>query len=176
MKRRLARLIALPLLLLAGCTTYYGDGYREPYYSDGGYYYPAEDGYGDYYAAPEYDYYDYGYSSYVPFWGLDRYGCGYWSSCSPYWNGYYGRPYSGWSLSFGSHWSYGYWGWYGSSWAPWYGYGGYYYRPPYYYDHDYDYDRPDRPEPPRPAGRPANPRPLYPEPMHSNAPRSQQGE
>ena len=49
MTRRLVRFAPLLLLLLAGCVTY-SDGYRDGYYSDGGYYYPAEDGYGDYYA------------------------------------------------------------------------------------------------------------------------------
>ncbi|WP_146907774.1 hypothetical protein [Arenimonas daejeonensis] len=124
MTRRLARFapLLLILILLAGCTTYSGNHYRDGYYSDGGYYYPAEDGYGDYYAAPDYgydyDYYDYGYSTYTPFWGLHRYGCGAWGGCSPYWSYYYGRPYSGWSLSYGQHWSYGSWGWYGQYWAP----------------------------------------------------------
>lgn len=121
MTRRFVRFAPLLLLLLAGCVTYSDGYYRDGYYSDGGYYYPAEDGYGDYYAGPDYDYYDYGYSTYTPFWGLDRYGCGAWSSCSPYWNSYYRRPYGGWSLSFDSHWSYGHWGWYGRHWAPWYG-------------------------------------------------------
>ena len=181
MTRRLASFASLLLLTLAGCTTYYGGGYyrepyySDPYYSDDGYYAPADEGYG-YYAEPGYGYdtYDYGYSSYTPFWGLGRYGCGYWSSCSPYWNSYYGRPYSGWSLSFGG---YGHWGWYGSTWAPWYGYGGYgggYYHPRY--DHYHDHDRPRPPSTPQPGSRPSRPRPLYPESISTNPPRSAPGE
>ena len=144
MTRRLVRFAPFLLLLLAGCVTYSDDYYRDGYYSDGGYYYPAEDGYGDYYAGPDYDDYDYyddfGYYSQSPFWGSGHYGCGAWSSCSPYWSSYYRRPYSGWSLSFGSHWSsWGYWGGYGHHWSPWYGYGHYRPRPPVY-----------TPPPPRP--------------------------
>jgi hypothetical protein len=142
MTRRLVRFAPLLLLLLAGCVTYTDGYYRDGYYSDGGYYYPAEDGYGDYYAGQDYDdydYYDYGYSSYTPFWSLSRYGCGAWANCSPYWNSYYRRPYSGWSLSFGNHWSWGYWGWYGHHWSPWYDHGHYRTRPPVY-----------SPPPPRP--------------------------
>ncbi len=121
MSRRLVLLASLLLLGLSGCVTMNEGYYREGYYSDGGYYYPAEDGYGDYYQGPEdidYRYYD--SYSYEPFWRLDRYACGAYYSCSPYWNSYYRRPYSGWSLSFGSHWSYGNWGWYGNQWNPWY--------------------------------------------------------
>ena len=130
MSRRLVLLVSLMLLGLSGCVTMNDGYYRQGYYSDGGYYYPAEDGYGDYYQGPEdvdYRYYD--SYSYSPFWSLDRYSCGAYYSCSPYWNSYYRRPYSGWSLSFGSHWSYGSWGWYGNRWNPWYDHRDYWRHP-----------------------------------------------
>lgn len=141
MTRRLALFASLLVLGLAGCTTY-GDGYRDSYYRDGGYYYPAEDGYGDYYQGRDYAdarYYD--RYSYSPFWGLGRYSCGAFHSCSPYWNRYYRRPYSGWSFSFGSHWSYGSWGWYGQHWSPWYG-PGYYHGHHHWHHRDRDHNRP----------------------------------
>ena len=168
MTRRLVLLASLMLFALTGCVSY-GDGYYrdryysddgyysdEGYYSDDGYYYPAEEGYGDYYEGDSYDsYYDtsYGYS---PFWSLDRYSCGAFYNCSPYWSSYYRRPYS-WSLSFGNHWNYGSWGWYDRHWSPWYS-GGYYHRP----------ERPHRPDR-DPPGR-NGPRPLYPEPGTQSAP------
>ncbi len=130
MSRRLVLLASLMLLGLSGCVTMNEGYYRQGYYSDGGYYYPAEDGYGDYYQGPEdvdYRYYD--SYSYSPFWSLDRYSCGAYYSCSPYWSSYYRRPYSGWSLSFGSHWSYGNWGWYGNQWNPWYDHRDYWRHP-----------------------------------------------
>lgn len=121
MSRRLVLLATLMMLGLSGCVTM-SDGYdRVSYYSDGGYYYPAEDGYGDYYQGREdvnYRYYE--SSAYSPFWRLDRYACGPYYGCSPYWNSYYGRPSSGWGISFGSQWNYGSWGWYGRDWSPWY--------------------------------------------------------
>jgi hypothetical protein len=115
-------IMSLLLLGLAGCTTY-GDGnYRDGYYSDGDYYYPARDGYGDYYQGP--DYVDYTYASYSPFWRLDRYSCGAFYSCSPYWNNFYGRPYGGWNFSPGrGWWGFNVRGWQGEPWSPWYGYG-----------------------------------------------------
>lgn len=156
MSRRLVLLASLMLLGLSGCMTVNDDYYRQGHYSDGGYYYPAEDGYGDYYQGPEqvdYRYYD--SYSYSPFWSLDRYSCGAHYSCSPYWNSYYRRPYSGWNLSFGSHRSYGSWGWYGNRWNPWYDH------------HDY-YRHPRHPEPGyiRPPGQDQNvgPRPGLREP------------
>jgi hypothetical protein len=130
MSRRLILLASLMLLGLSGCVTMNDGYYRQGYYSDGGYYYPAEDGYGDYYQGPEdvdYRYYD--SYSYSPFWSLSRYSCGPYYSCSPYWNNYYRRPYSGWGLSFGSHWSYGSWGWYGNRWNPWYDHRDYWRQP-----------------------------------------------
>jgi len=123
--------MSLLVLGLAGCTTYGDSYYRDGYYSDGGYYYPAEDGYGDYYQGREYiDYRYYDDYSYSPFWRLDRYSCGAFYSCSPYWNNYYRRPYSGWIISYGSGWGPGYGSWYGRHWSPWYGYGHYDRRPP----------------------------------------------
>jgi hypothetical protein len=130
MSRRLVLLASLTMLGLSGCVTTNQGYYRQGYYSDGGYYYPAEDGYGDYYQGPEdvdYRYYD--SYSYSPFWSLDRYSCGAYYSCSPYWNSYYRRPYSSWGLSFGSHWNYGSWGWYGNGWNPWYDHRDYYRHP-----------------------------------------------
>lgn len=176
MTRRIAFLASLLLLALSGCASYDGSYYRDPYYADAyydrpyqgdegyydqdGYYVPADDGYyGDYYASPDYDYYyDYGYT---PFWGLDRYACGGWYSCSPYWNSYYRRPYSGWSLTYGNHWSWGSWGWYGNHWSPW-------------YDDRY-YHRPD-PEQPRSRPRPSQPRALYREDARPGGAMSQGGE
>ncbi len=150
MTRRLLLLATLMTLALTGCVTYSDSYYRQSQYRDGGYYYPAQDGYGDYYQGREPRYNDYYYDSYTPFWGLSRYSCAGYYSCSPFWNGYYGRPYSGWNLSFGSHYNYGSWGWYGNHWAPWGG--------PGYYGH-----RPHRPQPrqPPPPGGPADPRDPY---------------
>lgn len=129
MARRILALMSLMVLGLAGCTTYGGSHYRDGHYSDGGYYYPAEDGYGDYYQGREYVDYryhdDYRYWSYSPFWRLDRYYCGAFHSCSPYWDNYYRRPYSGWSISYGRGWGLGYGGWHGSHWSPWHGHGHY---------------------------------------------------
>lgn len=123
MTRRTTALMSLLVLGLAGCTTYGGGYYREGYYSDGDYYYPAEDGYGDYYQGP--DYIDYSYATYSPFWRLDRYSCGsFYGSCSPYWNNFYGRPYGGWNFSPGrGWWGFNVGGWQGEPWSPWYGYG-----------------------------------------------------
>jgi hypothetical protein len=171
MSRRIALLALFLVSGLAGCVSY-GDYYpaRERYYEDGGYYYPADDGYGDYYEAPDdyyYDYYDDPYLyGYLPSWRLDRYACGAWYRCSPWWNSYYGRPYSGWSFSIGSHWSYGSWGWYGGGWSPWYDHR--YYRP--HPPRHRPGDRPGRPPPPSsppPAGPPGNddPRTVVPTPM-----------
>jgi hypothetical protein len=150
MTRRLLLLATLMTLGLTGCVTYSDSYYRQSQYRDGGYYYPARDGYGDYYQGREQvQYVDYYYSSYTPFWGLSRYYCAGYYSCSPFWNSYYGRPYSGWNLAFGSHYSYGRWGWYGNNWAPWAG--------PGYYGH-----RPHRPDPNhRPPGTPPGPRDPY---------------
>jgi hypothetical protein len=150
MTRRLLLLATLMTLGLTGCVTYSDSYYRQSQYRDGGYYYPAQDGYGDYYQGREQvQYVDYYYSSYTPFWGLSRYYCAGYYSCSPFWNSYYGRPYSGWNLAFGSHYSYGRWGWYGNSWAPWAG--------PGYYGH-----RPHRPDPRhRPPGQLPGPRDPY---------------
>lgn len=136
MTRRLVLLATLLMVGLSGCVTYTDSYYRQSQYRDGGYYYPAQDGYGDYYQGrqPQTNYY---YDSYTPFWGLSRYSCAGYYSCSPFWNGYYGRPYSGWNVSFGSHFNYGYWGWYGNQWSPWAG--------PGYYGH-----RPHRPHPRQP--------------------------
>jgi len=131
--------MSLLVLGLAGCTTYGDSYYRDGYYSDGGYYYPAEDGYGDYYQGPEYV--DYYYSSYTPFWRLDRYYCSAYYSCSPYWNNYYRRPYSGWSISYGRGWGLGSSGWYGNYWSPWYGHGRYGHYDRYPVRRDYDRDR-----------------------------------
>lgn len=120
MKRLLPALAAL--LLLSGCATY-GDGYYQgrEVYRDGGYYYPAYDGEGDYYYGEDYD--DYRYDSgygvgygygYAPFHGLDRYRCRSYYGCAPVWGGYYPYSYSpGWSFSFGNYWSWNNWGWYG---------------------------------------------------------------
>jgi hypothetical protein len=157
MPRRIV-ILAFVLLGLSACATVDQGYYRQGYYSDGGYYYPAEDGYGDYYEGPEdvdYRYYD--SYSYSPFWRLDRYTCSVYYSCSPYWGHFYGRPYSGWSFSFGSHWRYGSWGWYGHQWSPWYD------------DHHY-WHRPRHPRPdtdtdaPRPPDRVVRPRPGLREP------------
>ncbi|GAB2500175.1 hypothetical protein [Arenimonas alkanexedens] len=157
MSHRIVLFVAFLLVGLTGCVSY-GEYYpaRDRYYQDGGYYYPADDGYGDYYEAPDdryygYDRYDdpflYGY---LPFWTLDRYACGAWHSCSPYWDRYYRRPYSGWSLSFGSHWSYGRWGWYD-------GYGSSWHNPGYYRPH---YPRPRPGHDGRPGNRPPPGPPL----------------
>ena len=131
MSRRLVLLASLMLFGLSGCVTMNDGYYRQGYYSDGGYYYPAQDGYGYYYQGPQdvdYRYYD--SYSYSPFWRLDRYACGSYYNCSPYWNSYYRRPYSGWSLSVGNHWNYGSWGWYGHQWSPWYDHHDYRRQPP----------------------------------------------
>jgi len=148
MTRRFAAIMSLLVLGLAGCTTYGDSYYRDGYYSDGGYYYPAEDGYGDYYQGRELI--DYSYSSYTPFWTLDRYSCGAFYTCSPYWNNFYRRPYSSWSISYGRSWG----GWYGNHWSPWYGnhwspWYGHHWSP--WYGHgrhpgrrDRDHDRRDR--------------------------------
>ena len=138
MIRRLV-LVAL-LLVVAGCTTdgggYYARdyGYYDGYGRDDAYYdEPYYDGYGAYpYDYDDYYSYSYGYGG-SP-WGLGRYSCGGWYSCSPSWGGGWG-----WSLSFGngwygSPWAYGY----GSSWWPYYAYG--WYSP-------YHYRRPRHPDP-----------------------------
>ncbi len=140
------RLIAIAaVLLLAGCATTYQERYVD---ADGGYYYPAYEGQGDYYTGYEYDdyaYYEVGYGSayYSPFWRLDRYRCG-WGYPGNFCGGYW-RPHGGWSFSVGY-------------WDPWYwrGYGQYsygWYRPPHYWT---------RPPTRQPDQRPL-PRPLYPE-------------
>ena len=145
------RLIAIAaVLLLAGCATTYQERYVD---ADGGYYYPAYEGQGDYYTGYERDdsaYYEVGYgygwgsAYYSPFWRLDRYRCG-WGHPRHYCSGYW-RPHGGWSFSVGY-------------WDPWYwrGYGQYsygWYHPPHYWT---------RPPTRRPDRRPES-RPLYPEP------------
>jgi hypothetical protein len=119
--------------LLAGCATYSND-YRDTY-ADGSYYSPAGDGNGDYYYAPEradpyyaygYDrgYYDYRYSlGPIGYGRFDGYCSVQFSSCAPYWYGYwpYSSSYSrlGFSLFYGS--SRGFDG--GGRHHPYYGYG-----------------------------------------------------
>jgi hypothetical protein len=82
------KLIVLSVLALSACASYPDARYgaREPIYSDGSYYSPSAEGYGDYYYAPEsYGYYDdfydpyyssrFGYGS--PFWGSQSAWCPY---------------------------------------------------------------------------------------------------
>ncbi|HEU0153434.1 MAG TPA: hypothetical protein VFQ84_08830 [Arenimonas sp.] len=155
MSRRILLLAAFLLVGPAGCVSYGDYAYeRDRYPVDGGYYYPADEGYGDYYEAPEdygyYDYYDDPFAyGYLPFWSIERYACSGWYGCSPYWSTGYRRPYSGWSLSFGNHWDYRRWAWYGD-------YGSGWYDPGYY--------RPHRPRPPGHGGRPGDGQPPGPPP------------
>ncbi|HEX5694649.1 MAG TPA: hypothetical protein VFY00_08550 [Arenimonas sp.] len=159
------RLFALfvPLIALTGCATY-GDGYYRDrtVYRDGGYYYPAYEGAGDYYYGADQGYdYDYHYGSgigygygYSPFWGLDRYRCRSYYGCVPTWGGYYPYHYSpGWSFSVGNTWGWGNLGWYGG--YRWNNYPRYRPRP--------DYGRYEPRAKPKPTGRtpPAQSAPYY---------------
>lgn len=138
--RRTLALVAIALLL-AGCATYDG-GYRERHvYRDGSYYYPYDDGRGDYYVGRStvetrsYLSLGYGYGHYDPYW----------------WGGYRGpfRPYVSpypYRSSFSLH--------YGWSNYPWYlgyshyGWPSHYYRPHHWPRH-YTPPRGHAPRPPR---------------------------
>ena len=143
MKSRIAFLLVAMAIWLSGCASY-PTAYRGDFYDGDSYYAEADDGYGDYYYAPEprYDQYsDFGY------------GYGFGSSlsafgwCAPYdrfcpslWYSHFGRP--GLSLWFGG----------GGFYDPWYGYGhGYGYWPPSYYGQHYH--RSGRHDDPRHADR-----------------------
>jgi hypothetical protein len=115
-------ILLLAALALSGCATY-SSPYRgeRAVYSDGSYYSPSADGYGDYYYAPEYRYNDYYYDR---FWYSSRYdflyGQGRWCSF-----GYHHCPFGygngwhsgwGWSLFYGDPFFADPWGWPYSSW------------------------------------------------------------
>ncbi len=173
------RLISTALLAatLAACASYPSDSYRgRVVYEDGSYYSPADDGYGDYYYAPEreygydyygYDHYGYGYGYYdyryslgpIGYLGYDGFCSARYRSCAPYWYGGYAYwpSYSrfGFSLSYGSGGWFDPWG-YGS---PYYGFG--YHTSPIYHGGGWS-NRPPRPQdrPPPPPSTPVGERPM----------------
>ena len=146
MNYRQSLLAASLLLGLAGCASYSSSYQSDVVYRDGSYYLPADEGYGDYYYAPEPrdDYYDY--------YGQDFfYGGGYcsvrYSYCPPFWYSQFLAPPFGYIITSGDN------GWY-DPWGGGFGYG-YYYPSPYYYsgrrhgghDRDHDGGRDHRSEP-----------------------------
>jgi hypothetical protein len=169
----LRNLIVVCVLALSGCVSYSDARYgaREPVYSDGSYYSPSAEGYGDYYYAPEsYGYHDdFGYDAYRysnryyrgPFWMSGQspwcsYGYRYGYVYRPCSYGYgYGRPWGGWGLSlfFGDRW--GGWGGWGGGWDSWpYDRHRRWYRDRDRNDHDHDDDDRD-------ADRARQPRPPF---------------
>ncbi len=142
-------------LIVSACASY-DSSYQQRYvYRDGSYYYPAGDGYGDYYTDDD----PYRHSYYDPdgwFWGSGYYSSGYsgcrlYSAsryCSPwrYRHSWYpDRYYRGSGISIGFDYGRGYWT------SPYYngfghygGYGGY--RSPYGYSYPYRYGHGYRPQ------------------------------
>ncbi|MBS7457133.1 hypothetical protein [Coralloluteibacterium stylophorae] len=142
MKRVLPVLAAA--LLLGGCATYHSSdyGYRRAVYSDGSYYYPEADGYGDYYYdRPRTIVREYGHGWGAPYGAWGAWGPSYGLSWSNY---------RGWGGGLG----YGYYGGWPRYWGPGYGWYDHGYR---YRHRPYDRDRHDRDD--RDRDRPSRPRP-----------------
>jgi hypothetical protein len=181
----LRTLIVLAALALSGCASY-GPSYRDeraPVYRDGSYYSPSASGYGDYYYAPEYRYYDSYYDDYGYGWGYP-YGYGYGAShfCSfryrPCGYGSYWGPGFGLSLFFGRGWSR-----WNDPWYSWPYYGGWYGGWQRDWDRDrdwnrnHDHDRPRQPNPPYTGGdrnrlRPPGAGAGWPNPGNTRPPRT----